>query len=85
MPSSAESGRALRERFEQWRRFAEWEAQEERRTSRSFEADLAWFSDALAFAEQVDPGAGDFERVRRKAAQIARLRAMLSGRRRPAA
>lgn len=78
MPSPEETGRALRARFEQFRRFAEWEAREEERTARSFEADLAWLADAMALARQLDSEWGGLARVRERAARRARDRAVLA-------
>ena len=80
MSEHVELGRALRLRAGQWQRFAEWEARESRLRPRSFEADLAWFADALALSDQLDPDAGSLERVRAKASRLARLRALIEGR-----
>jgi hypothetical protein len=84
MLEHGDTGLALRARIEQWRRFAEWEAEDSRGVPRSLATDLEWFSDGLAFADQLDPGANDLDRVRAKAERIARLRHALAGVRRGA-
>jgi len=68
-----------RERQEQWRRFADWEAAQLRGAAPSLETALAWAWEAWQLARRFDPSWGSLETAPEHWAHLQRVRAALAG------